>query len=296
MGHSDRMATDAEFDFYVQGFRITVMEGLLALEEARRDPDPALAGSPPHTHSWYELFCVTRGSRAFSVEGERMTLSAGECLAVAPGCRHYALASDEGECLAFDISLQKLPGKAVPGLLEPVLRLRGAGRFSMSPEGLRAAALADAALGSREMLRASTFLWELLLDLCRAHEHLSVEDLLSDSGMSRIYKLEQLMDSYYTANIPLKTLSQALHISTRQLSRVIRQQYGCTYREKIGALRMQAAAHLLLASDLTERQVALQVGYQSRRIFENHFFRRFGMTSAEYRAHERNSVANPGGT
>ena len=58
--------------------------------------------------------------------------------------------------------------------------------------------------------------------------------------------------------------------------------------EKIGALRMQAAAHLLLASDLTERQVALQVGYQSRRIFENHFFRRFGMTSAEYRAHERN--------
>ncbi len=296
MEHSDRAPMDAEFDFYVQGFRITVMEGFLALEETRRDPDPAVAGSPPHTHSWYELFCVTHGSRAFSVEGERMTLYAGECLAVAPGCTHYAQASNDGECLAFDISLQKLPGKTVPGPLESVLRLRGAGRFPMSPEGTRAAALANAALESREMLRASTYLWELLLDLCRAHEHSSVEDLLSDSSMSRIYKLEQLMDSYYTANIPLKKLSQALHISTRQLSRVIRQQYGCTYREKIGALRMQAAAHLLLVSELTERQIAVHVGYQSRRTFEAHFIRSFGMTSAEYRAHGRNPVAEPGRT
>ena len=293
MEHGGRASTDAEFDFFVQGLRFTVMEGLMALEEIRRDPDPAVAGAPPHTHSWYELFCVTRGARTFSVEGERVTLSAGECLVVAPGCVHCAVASDEGECLAFDLSLQKLPGKTAPGRLEPVLRLRGAGRFSVSPEGIRAAALASGALAAREMLSAATYLWELLLDLCRAHEHASVEELLSDSGMSRIYKLEQLMDRYYTESIPLKTLAGALHLSTRQLSRVIRRQYGCTYREKIGALRMQTAAHLLLSSDLSEQEIALQVGYQTFRTFETRFIRSFGTAPAEYRRRER--VAVPGG-
>ena len=107
---------------------------------------------------------------------------------------------------------------------------------------------------------------------------------VNEQASSRIFRLEQLFTSYAHSDISLSTLAGALHISSRHLARVIRAQYGCTYREKILLLRMEEAAHLLRTTDLPPEEVAVRVGYRTRRSFEAAFVRVWGRTPEESRS------------
>lgn len=80
----------------------------------------------------------------------------------------------------------------------------------------------------------------------------------------------------------LTDLSQQLAYSEAHLSRHIKKQTGKTVAEWITQAKLTKAQTLLLESDLTISQIALQVGYQS----ESHFFRvfkqAFSMTPRQY--------------
>ncbi len=276
---------DREFDFFVQGFRLTVMDGrmILADLERRGRPDETWY-APPHTHSWYELFCAEKREMRYQVDGGERVLKEGECLLVAPGCVHATMPDPEGVRFTFAFFLQKEHRELAAGLLEPVLLREGTRTFPLDEESLRVAVAAARAMTARDMLSAASGVWQLLLRLSRQEEREGPEEPLSDSNISRIFRLEQLFTSYAHSDISLSALAGALHISSRHLARVIRAQYGCTYREKILLLRMEEAAHLLRTTDLPPEEVAVRVGYRTRRSFEAAFVRVWGRTPEESRS------------
>lgn len=106
---------------------------------------------------------------------------------------------------------------------------------------------------------------------------------LSDSSMLRMYKLQQVIFKCYRQEISLGYIAQKLYLSTRQASRIIRQYYGCTYRELVTGMRMKVAAELLLSTDMTVLEVSAQVGYNSIKGFYSAFKKEYNCLPTEYR-------------
>ena len=134
---------DREFDFFVQGFRLTVMDGrmILADLERRGRPDETWY-APPHTHSWYELFCAEKREMRYQVDGGERVLKEGECLLVAPGCVHATMPDPEGVRFTFAFFLQKEHGSSPRAFWSRCCSGRGPGlsrwtrRASASPSPL----------------------------------------------------------------------------------------------------------------------------------------------------------------
>ena len=116
-----------------------------------------------------------------------------------------------------------------------------------------------------------------------------LSDTATDSAMGRIYKIEQLLYANYDKELPLSTLAEMLHLSERQLSRVIKKQYGVGYREKNKELRMRSAARRLLRGE-SVTTVAWAVGYRSESAFYAAFKAYFGLSPAAYRENKQNEA------
>ena len=74
-----------------------------------------------------------------------------------------------------------------------------------------------------------------------------------------------------------------MHISKRQLSRVLRQLYGTSFRKLLIDVRMSRAVQLLDTTELPAEEIAAQVGYHSVSGFYDAFRKKYGMPVGSYR-------------
>ena len=108
-----------------------------------------------------------------------------------------------------------------------------------------------------------------------------------DSDESRIYKLNMIICTCYHQDITMQYVANKLSISVRQLSRVIKSSYNCTFREVITRFRMQEAIELLKIPDYSISAIASDVGYNSTKGFETAFKKYYNVVPTKYR--KRNS-------
>ena len=102
--------------------------------------------------------------------------------------------------------------------------------------------------------------------------------------------IEHFIHHHYTENITLATVAEALHLSTKQTSRIIRKRYHASLSELLNEKRLNVAAHLLKTSDIPIAQVASRIFYRS----ENYFFRlfkgKYGLSPLAYRKKHREHI------
>lgn len=67
------------------------------------------------------------------------------------------------------------------------------------------------------------------------------------------------------------------------LSRLIKQKTGYNFQELLQHRRFETAEHLLLETDLSVEEIALDVGYENQSYFFRQFKERYGMTPRKYR-------------
>jgi AraC-like DNA-binding protein/mannose-6-phosphate isomerase-like protein (cupin superfamily) len=268
---------ESEFEYLAEGLRITLMSGH---PEVPRPKESDKQKDQFHTHAWYELFYADRGSATVLFENEKYTLSSGSFLLVPPETVHYAAAVPYGvRLLICSFTVEGGGGvSALPVFLGGVRHFSGDELCAMLMRAIFAGI--EAGNGSS----ACSYLVSLLhraASLYRSDADDSAA--VSDSPMGRIYKIEQLLFSYYDKELPLSYIAEQLHLSERQLSRVIKKQYGVGYREKNKELRMRSAARLLLrGEDISE--IARTVGYRSESAFYASFKAYYGLSPAAYRS------------
>lgn len=83
-------------------------------------------------------------------------------------------------------------------------------------------------------------------------------------------------------------LAQELHLSKRQLNRVLKQTYAMSFRELLIETRLNRAAQLLCETDKSIEDVVFLVGYTSLSGFYSAFQRKFGMSPGRYAHRFRN--------
>lgn len=246
-----------------------------------------------HKHTWdtrlhcnadYELHLITKGTCVLDVENAQYNLSAGQAVLVAPGKYHksHVQTGDfERFTLGFILSdgpLQSALQRAVPqsmSFLPSEDLYRYCSKFI--EEGNCNRPLHESAQHALLTLLAISLFRNLQLV---QYVKSTIEN---EDDEDRI----QLIDAYFERHFATKggcqALADKLHLSTRQLGRILKEHYGMTFQEKLIHTRMEHAALLLRTTDKHMPDIIDAIGYNSATAFYKAFSAHFGLTPQQYR-------------
>ena len=275
-----------EYTLDADGIQLTLMRGLTALynTEPPDDAPGSVEKDMFHTHSNYELFCACNGPVLLCFEDALCTLETGQAAIVPPGkCHHAVFSQPEDKAFAFNYMLRYLRSNENSRMLQ---QLHSNDRWYCLQMDDQLNSLAQfLSEAFREGSGTLCCVYMLALLLRFAQDRGASGALAShapDNTAGRLYKIDQVIFSNHTGKLPLTSLARELHLSSRQLSRIIQKHYGVSYRTKNKQLRMQSAARRLQnGEDIA--LVAAAEGYHSLSAFYAAFRKTFGMTPAKYK-------------
>ena len=109
-----------------------------------------------------------------------------------------------------------------------------------------------------------------------------------------IVQVIQYIDDNFSHTIKLSGLSKLANMSATKLKNLFRQFTGCTVTEYILSKKADYASHLLANSDLSIKELAKKVGFDTVAGFSTSFKKQTGIPPSEYRKQiEFNCLKNP---
>lgn len=144
-------------------------------------------------------------------------------------------------------------------------------------------------------LRVVTAINGILGDFIKMTNNLSLQNkgtVSSDIDIGLLYKLDHIINTYFTNELTNAQIAEMLFISERQLSRIASKYYGTSIHHAIIDRRLVAAEKLLYDSDMTVESIGAYVGYNSKSGFYRDFRKKYGVTPIEYRSkYVKNSLS-----
>lgn len=240
--------------------------------------------SKRHSNADYELHLILHGECKLEVAEDRLWLKGKEGVLIAPGHYHQA-SSLPGDFEHLTVAFH-LPEGNLRNLL--VQRFPVCGVFNISSEMMAACQgiFYEAAANNafrREMLQA--LVTQLLLSTFRilgvARE--TTQKTGDTLKILRTDIIDQFFETNFASTVGEDDLAKELHISRRQLGRILKAYYGMGFREKLLLTRMDHAAWYLRNTDRKISEIAGLVGYASEAAFFQVFRKTFEMTPQQYR-------------
>ena len=233
-----------------------------------------------HCHIQYELHIVLEGFSTVDIEAETQILSKSDALIIAPGQYHCPKqTSDDYRHFSFSFTVSD------DSFFKNVFPSQ---KFKLSDFDL---SVCEQIIF--ETQNCKTF-WNEAINALYSYLICSVFRTITHSALSEEKKSLSLSDNRYNViddffERHLNTdaseglLCENLGLSKRQLSRVLKNQYGMTFRNKLCYARMDRAAWLLRTTDKSIAQICELVGYSSSPSFFKAFKKHYKMTPFAYR-------------
>lgn len=232
------------------------------------------AGNPyfRHRHSAFELHYISSGGAVFRIGTDSHDVAAGQMILIAPGVYHSIKETSKDiskMCLGFEVltpprGYQKQEALSMDRCfrafdavvldavsLEPLLsQIRCIPAESLSQ------------FTTQEELKAMLSL--LILGITRKlalHSPAARQQELVPTQRS------QLIDEFFNRNFYLqdgdRQLANLLHVSCRQLDRILKELYGKSYREKLLEIRLEIAIDLLQTTQRRVTEISELTGYSN---------------------------------
>lgn len=129
----------------------------------------------------------------------------------------------------------------------------------------------------RALMVKSTFL-RLLVLLARSHRN------AFRSGSRVVSRARALIERRYAEPLKIADLASSAFLSTGRFTEVFRAEVGCSPREYLGQVRIEAAKRLLRETDLTVCAIAGQTGFPDPAYFTRFFRQEVGTSPSEFRS------------
>lgn len=256
-----------------------------------------IASSPVHMHTKHEFQFIFSGELQVRIDEDAQVLvPADSVLLIPPNVLHTNPAA-EGKRLIATIALQPLHREQEDPEFSEFRYYCALFGSVKEPLVLQSEAISDCVsqLVSLPELpqnrhKQKNLLAYLLIQLGMAIERScgeTAEESLLQLGNQYnhlYYVIEQHINKYYNKKISAEEMAEVLHMSRRQVDRIVDQIWGKTYATLIVERRMLIAQKLLQKTDMPCAKIAEQVGYTSYPGFYLAFRRHFGMTPEEMRA------------
>ena len=246
-----------------------------------------------HSHFTYEIFFVAEGQLDIVTETGRMTCER-KVVIIPPHIGHYTIPKSDGSfCLLF--SLERGEGGS-----EAVERLR-----QILGEGIKEIPLSSdteyyiGALSRKSDQNAPAAETDAKL-LATLIFHELIELLAPNGKGERAVRSESkhmgAIETYINANfhkkLTLSDVASQVYLSTRQVSRILQKEYGCTLSQLVVRKKLAAAQMLLRDTDLRIGEIASQVNLGAENYFYALFRKHFGASPLQYRKQYRKCGGN----
>ncbi len=232
-----------------------------------------------HCNAEYELFVLLNGDCTFEVEERCYELKQGEGLFVLPSRFHCPVfLSENARLLVLPFAIKDKPFDIARDCI----------RLSLSPFALSAAEKFLAELENDTPFRFDTVCALCSLLLIEAFRLIgygeeSRKATTSTQSKHRLDLIDNFFDKQLSADANEEELARQLHLSRRQLNRILVASYGMCFREKLLRSKMDRAAFLLRKTEKSISEIAEDVGYLSITAFFKAFKARHGVSPKRYR-------------
>lgn len=247
-----------------------------------------------HSHSYYEVFIIENGEALLNIEDRSIPLTGGKYYIIAPNVYHKVSPVDDKDfhtsVFRFNYSKNAAPKDVAYEYGVTVEELQKISVYShlLDPDINElvqkiSTELNTAEFGCRSMVNAY---FEILMikvlrgmvpktktgykiPICRKHEKWSAI-------------IETFFDNF-REQLTAQHLANELNVSVRQLSRILQKMYGCSFKQKLIAMKIQEAKHLLKTTDKSIEEISILVGYSAVQNFYRVFKRETGLSPTDYR-------------
>ncbi len=236
-----------------------------------------------HFHTQYELFFVGEAPLVIVADETEYTVQNAAFL-IPPFVQHFVKTRVEAYSFCFEF---KQTGAAENDVYASIFTLFDRSltplkldRFTFECLSRLAAAYQKSTLLSTE--EASALLKLIFIGLYENNMDASIGE--SHPAINDYFiVIDHLINTRYTQNITLTTIAEALHLSTKQTSRIIRKKYRATLSELLNEKRLSVAALMLRKTDKPIAEIASHVFYRSENYFFRLFREKYGLSPLAYR-------------
>lgn len=260
---------------------------------------PQHLGNRPHTHSFFEICYVVEGEGHYFHDGVTYPLRAGTLYCSKPESRH-SIQSEAGMLLLF-FALEPIAAESHKDFLHDFSQLSAYPHLFIPNAEYTAPVLIWQALliqasefGDRyketvEQLAYSLVMSciSLFLQHCRSGETSSSTTNMELQGTLK--KVKAYIQEHLSHKMVLADVAQSLHLSERQLSRLIADELGQSFPSIVKTERIKRSAYLLGYTDIPLKQIAEDTGFESIHYFTQVFNKEMGTPPSHFRKHSANA-------
>ena len=241
-----------------------------------------------HWHATYEIFFILKGKLRVITEDEVREYS-DTAVIIPPHFHHYVLPENvAGYCMYF---MPEQNPRKNDGLYRSVCELLG-DEVTAVPLNEELAFY----IARLDLCTADSSLWEnaealnkllfssLFHSLVPQQSHALP---LSSKHTQYINTIDLYISKNYNRPIRLESLAAELFLCRKQVTRVIRREYGCSLSDLVNRRRLSVACMLLKHTSLDIGEIATTVGYDHENYFYTLFRKTYGVTPGQYREEKR---------
>ena len=115
----------------------------------------------------------------------------------------------------------------------------------------------------------------------------SLPDSAEGTSSKYTFMLDNYIYKHYSEKITLADIASELHLCERQVSRIIKREYKCSFTDFVNIKRLSVAAMMLKHTKMNISDVARSVGYENYNYFYRVFKKKYGVTPAVYRENSK---------
>ena len=237
-----------------------------------------------HCNAQWELHLLLEGACCVDLEESVCRLQAGQALLIPPG-QYHRPQNESGVFRRLSLIFQTQKGTLERQLTDacPVSHV-----LEPDQQLLQLAwAIARESVGKHpfRQICLEAMLTQYMVGILRL---LEIREQPESETVRDSSRITDRIDAYFEENFAKEPREQALaaqlHLSRRQLVRILQASYGMNFRQKLQKTRMDYAAWLLATTNRQVSDIGQEVGYSSEAAFFKLFKRAFGMTPKAYRS------------
>lgn len=253
---------------------------------------PHHRGNTPHAHTFFEICYVAEGAGTYIHNDITYPLRTGTIYCSKPNSSHH-IESESGMLLLF-VAFDVVQEDSEPDVIQMFERLNRFHHLFIADAEQSAAVLTWKALiaycsgeSVDHPIAAEKLAHSLLLTALSMFSRYG-GSVTAEHGTEPVYSgaLKEAKDyimSNLSHKLTLKELAQEIHLSERQLSRLLSEQLGLTFPSWIRNERIKRAAYLLVYTDITIEDISAEVGFETVHYFSKVFNDLMNITPAKFR-------------
>ena len=248
-----------------------------------------------HWHEDVEFLLLLSGNDNYTVNGEKIPLTAGEGIFVNSRQMHYGTPTEDSRalCIRLDPRVLCMSPFFETTYVLPVTQNPNMPCVKLSPDTEWQNSLLN---GLREMHKACgspsaplhlhglfCFVWSLLADnmpACTPADRASAD-------LTTVETMLEFIEEQYTRKLTLAAIAEAGHVCESKCCRLFNRYVHTTPNVYLSEFRLGKAAEHLVSTDQSVTEIAFACGFSGASYFAEAFRKCFGITPKEYRENNR---------